>query len=177
MARCSLRAAWRAKPSLGGPMLATSTLKKALAGTTALAAAGLAAGPLSAAGGIQLGISGYYRASAGFLAGGDQTATAGGGGLGDFGRTSGGFRQEIRINFKGQAALDNGITVDALIGINPGGAQGATQLNTGYVEFKGNYGDVRFGTGTSTGSQLDALALTCVYDPGNVTSNFGVNSA
>jgi hypothetical protein len=154
-----------------------SILKKALNGTTALVAVGLAAGQASAGSGIKLGISGYYRASAGVLVGGDQTATAGGGGLGDFGRTSGGFRQEIRINFKGEAALDNGITVGVLVGLNPGGTQGIAQLNTGYVEFKGKYGDLRFGTGTGTGSQLDALALTCVYDPGNVTSNFGVNSA
>lgn len=159
-------------------MPVANTLKKALAGTTALATAGLAAGQVSAdSGGIKLGIGGYYRASAGFLVGGNQTATAGGGGLGDFGRTSGGFRQEIRINFKGQVTLNNGITVDALVGINPGGAQGSTQLNTSYVEFRGIYGDLRFGTGTGTGSQLDALALACVYDPGNVTSNFGVNSA
>src|SRR5579871_6885299 len=159
-------------------MPVANALKKVLAGTTGLATAGLAAGQVSAdSGGIKLGISGYYRASAGILVGGDQAPTAGGGGLGDFGRTSGGFRQEIRINFKGQVTLNNGITVDALVGINPGGAQGSTQLNTSYVEFRGIYGDLRFGTGTGTGSQLDALALSCVYDPGNVTSNFGVNSA
>ena len=159
-------------------MSVPGNLKKALCGTTALTVAGLVIGQASAdSGGIKLGISGYYRASAGILVGGDQTATAGGGGLGDFGRTSGGFRQEIRINFKGETALDNGITVGVLVGLNPGGANGNTQLNTSYVEFKGKYGDLRFGTGTGTGSQLDALALTCVYDPGNVTANFGVNSA
>src|SRR5271168_3148172 len=153
-------------------------MKKALCGTTALIAAGLTVGEAAAdASGIKLGISGYYRASAGFLIGGNQTPTAGGGGLGDFGRTSGGFRQEIRINFKGESTLDNGITVDTLVGINPGGAQGSAELNTAYVDFKGKYGDLRFGTGTGTGSQLDALSLTCVYDPGNVTANFGVNSA
>jgi hypothetical protein len=154
-------------------------MKKFLCGTTALVTVGLAAAQvLAASGGIKLGISGYYRASAGLLVGGDQTPTAGGGGLGDFGRTSGGFRQEIRINFKGESALDNGLTVAVLVGIDPAtGSTLATELNTAYVDFKGKYGDVRFGTGTGTGSQLDALSLTCVYDPGNVTSNFGVNSA
>lgn len=158
-------------------MPVAANLKRVLNGTTGLVA-GLAAGQAAAdSGGIKLGISGYYRASAGILVGGEQAATAGGGGLGDFGRTSGGFRQEIRINFKGDAGLDNGITVGVLVGLNPGGTQGNAQLNTSYVEFKGMYGDLRFGTGTGTGSQLDALALTCVYDPGNVTANFGVNSA
>jgi len=153
-------------------------MKKLLHGTTALVTAGLAVGQASAdSSGIKLGVSGYYRASAGILVGGDQTATAAGGGLGDFGRTSGGFRQEIRINFKGETTLNNGITVGVLVGLNPGGAQGSAQLNTSYVEFRGDYGNLRFGTGTGTGSQLDALSLACVYDPGNVTSNFGVNSA
>src|SRR5271163_2279762 len=102
-------------------------MKKALCATTALVAAGLAAGQASADGGIKLGLSGYYRGSAGILIGGDQTAvghTAKGNtiGLGDFGRTSGGFRQEVRINFKGETTLDNGITVSVLVGLNPEGA-------------------------------------------------------
>jgi len=149
-------------------------MKKVLYGTTALVAAGLAAGQASADG-IKLGISGYYRGSAGVLIGGDQTAAAAGG-LGDFGRTSGGFRQEIRINFKGETTLDNGITVGVLVGINPGSTNAnttETRLNRAYVNFSGKYGDVRFGAG----SPLDAVSQTCVYDPGNVTANFGVNSA
>ncbi|HXQ39755.1 MAG TPA: hypothetical protein VN821_00710, partial [Candidatus Udaeobacter sp.] len=96
-------------------------MKKSLFGTTALVAAGLATSQALADGGIKLDISGYYRASAGVLIGGDQAAVASkikttsggtaGGGLGDFGRTSGGFRQEIRINFKGDFTLPDGITV------------------------------------------------------------------
>jgi len=160
-------------------------MKKALCATTALVAAGLAAGQASADGGIKLGLSGYYRGSAGILIGGDQTAvlvhgtkfgkaTTHIGGLGDFGRTSGGFRQEVRINFKGETTLDNGITVSVLVGLNPNGAANTSgRLNRAYADFSGKYGDVRFGQGSPT----DALGQTCVYDPGNVTSNFGVNSA
>ncbi len=161
-------------------------MKKALFGTTALVAAGLSAGQAMADGGIHLGISGFYRGSAGFLIGGDQAAvpvfhkTTGGGtttsigGLGDFGRTSGGFRQEVRINFKGDFTLPDGITVSALIGINPGGANNVgAQLNRAYADFKGQYGDLRFGQGDA----MDAVKQDCVYDPGNVTSNFGINSA
>jgi len=157
-------------------------MKKALCATTALVAAGLAAGQ-AAADGIKLGLSGYYRGSAGILIGGDQTPVAvhssggkflGTGGLGDFGRTSGGFRQEVRINFKGETTLDNGITVSVLVGLNPNGANNTSgRLNRAYADFSGKYGDVRFGQG----SPVDALAQTCVYDPGNVTANFGVNSS
>jgi outer membrane protein OmpU len=149
-------------------------MKKALCATTALVAAGLAAGQASADGGIKLGLSGFYRGSAGILIGGDQTAGSKGGGLGDFGRTSGGFRQEVRINFKGETTLDNGITVAVLVGLNPNGAANTSgRLNRAYADFSGKYGDVRFGQG----SPLDAVSQTCVYDPGNVTANFGVNSA
>ncbi len=160
-------------------------MKKTLCGTTALVAAGLSAGQALADGGIKLSISGYYRASAGVLIGGDQTpvhfttghaATSGTGGLGDFGRTSGGFRQEIRINFKGAITLPDGISVAATIGINPGSTNGApseTILNRAYVDFQGQYGDLRFGAGDA----MDAVKQDCVYDPGNVTSNFGINSA
>lgn len=160
-------------------------MKKALCATTALVAAGLAAGQASADGGIKLGLSGYYRGSAGILIGGDQTpvlvhgtkfgkATTHTGGLGDFGRTSGGFRQEVRINFKGETTLDNGITVSVLVGLNPNGAANTSgRLNRAYADFSGKYGDVRFGQGSPT----DAVSQTCVYDPGNVTANFGVNSA
>lgn len=156
-------------------------MKKTLLGTTALVAAGLSAGQALADNGIKLGISGYYRASMGILVGGDQTAvhfkTASGGtsvgGLGDFGRTSGGFRQEIRINFKGSFTLPDGITVATTVGMNPQGTQGHSQLNRAYVDFQGAYGDLRFGAGDS----MDAIKQDCVYDPGNVTSNFGINSA
>ena len=152
-------------------------MKKALCATTALVAAGLAAGQASADGGIKLGLSGYYRGSAGILIGGDQTPVgtpAAGKGLGDFQRTSGGFRQEVRINFKGETTLDNGITVSVLVGLNPNGAANTSgRLNRAYADFSGKYGDVRFGQGSPT----DAISQTCVYDPGNVTANFGVNSA
>jgi hypothetical protein len=162
-------------------------MKRALCGTTALVAAGLAVGQASAdSKGIMLGISGYFRGSAGILIGGDQTAVhfatgpgkvatkAGVGGLGDFGRTSGGFRQEVRINFKGQTTLDNGITVSVLVGLNPNGAANVSaRTNRAYADFSGKYGDVRFGQG----DPVVAFESECVYDPGNVTANFGVNSS
>jgi outer membrane protein OmpU len=150
-------------------------MRKALCATTALVAANLAVGQASAdSGGIKLGISGFYRASAGVLIGGDQVQTGPASGQGDFGRDSGGFRQEIRINFKGQTTLDNGLTVGVLVGLNAENAvSGGLSQNRSYVNFAGKYGDVRFGEG----DPVEVLKEMCVFDPGNVTANFGVNSA
>jgi len=154
-------------------------MKKTLLRGTALVAAGLAAGQAVADQQLKLGISGYYRGAVGGIIGGDQfhrtfttakfgTATVG---QGDFGRTNTGFRQEIRINFKGDTTFDNGLTVAVLVGLNPGGANNVSaRLNRAYVDFRGKYGDVRFGQANS------ALLTDCVTDPGNVTANFGVNS-
>jgi outer membrane protein OmpU len=153
-------------------------MKKILYGTTALVAAGLAAGQADAASGLKLGITGFYRGAGGFLVGGDsdhRTTTFGSRiGDGDFGRTSGGFRQEIRLNFTGETTLDNGLTIGVLVGLN-----GENLINVGskttpqkqsWVDFKGKFGDVRFGEFTS------ADTTDCIGDPGNVTANFGVNS-
>ena len=124
-------------------------MRKSLIGTTALVAAGLATGQALADGGIRLGISGYYRGSMGFLIGGNQAAVASGikttsggtagGGLGDFGRTSGGFRQEIRINFKGNFTLPDGINVGVTVGLNPSGAGpgNTATLNRAYADLTG----------------------------------------
>jgi predicted porin len=95
-------------------------------------------------------------------------------GQGNFGRTSGGFRQEIRINFTGETTLDNGLTVGVLVGLNGenliGVGSTTTPVKQSWVDFKGKFGDVRFGEFTG------ALGQDCVVDPGNVTSNFGINS-
>ena len=160
-------------------------MKKTLFGTTALVAASLATCQALADGGIRLDISGYYRGSMGFLIDGNQAPVAVSGtkfgapttfvgGLGDFGRTSGGFRQEVRINFKGDFTLPDGINVGVTVGVNPGGAANTSaQLNRAYADLKGAYGDFRFGQGDA----MDAIKQDCIYDPGNVTSNFGINSA
>src|SRR5579863_3424705 len=155
-------------------------MRKALLCGTTLVAAGLAAGQASADQQLKLGISGFYRGAIDGIVGGDQfhrtfptskfvrTATVG---QGDFGRTDTGFRQETRINFKGDTTFDNGLTVAVLVGLNPGGAANTSaRLNRAYADFRGKYGDVRFGQANS------ALLTDCVADPGNVTANFGVNS-
>jgi outer membrane protein OmpU len=154
-------------------------MRSKLLGGTALVVTGLAAYQAAADQQLKLGISGFYRASAGGIIGGDQVQTSYPAlpafvtaGQGDFDRTGAGFRQEIRINFKGETTFDNGLTVAALIGVNgenTGPGQGLRQ-NRSHIDFRGKYGDVRFGEANS------ALLTDCVADPGNVTANFGVNS-
>src|SRR5215831_15466473 len=159
-------------------------MKKALYGTTALIAAGLVAGEASAAGGLKLSITSFYRNSLGGSVGNAPTSqhvvTSGGvatsistAGLGNFDRQNVSMRQEIRVNFTGQTTLDNGITVGVLVGLNGENVAksgSTTQVNRAYADFSGKFGLVRVGEANS------ALVTDCVGDPGNVTSNFGVNS-
>jgi len=169
-------------------------MKKVLYGTTALVAAGLVAGEASAASGLKLGITGFYRNAIGGTFGNSPTTQFGGSGafsgatpggalapnagtttagLGNFGRQNVSMRQEIRVNFTGQTTLDNGITVGVLVGLNGENVAksgSTTQVNRAYADFSGKFGLVRVGEANS------ALVTDCVVDPGNVTSNFGVNS-
>jgi outer membrane protein OmpU len=155
-------------------------MKKVLYGTTALVAAGLVAGEASAASALKLGITGFYRNAIGGSFGNGpttQTATSGGGvstaGLGNFDRQNVSMRQEIRVNFTGQTTLDNGITVGVLVGLNGENVAksgSTTQVNRAYADFSGKFGLIRVGEANG------ALTTDCVVDPGNVTSNFGVNS-
>jgi predicted porin len=143
-------------------------------------AGGLGAGEASAASGLKLGITGFYRNAIGGSFGNGpttQTPTTGGGfstaGLGNFDRQAVSMRQEIRVNFTGQTTLDNGITVGVLVGLNGENVAksgSTTQVNRAYADFSGKFGLVRVGEANS------ALVTDCVVDPGNVTSNFGVNS-
>ena len=83
------------------------------------------------------------------------------------------MRQEIRVNFTGETTLDNGITVGVLVGLNGENVMksgNTTQVNRAYADFSGRFGMIRIGETDS------ALGTDCVADPGNVTSNFGVNS-
>ena len=153
-------------------------MKRVLYGTTALVAAGLAAGDTMAASGLKLGITGFYRNSLGASFGNSPTSKFLGPagttfGLGNFDRQNVSMRQEIRVNFTGETTLDNGITVGVLVGLNGESVAksgSTTQVNRAYADFSGKFGLVRIGEATG------ALGTDCVGDPGNVTSNFGVNS-
>jgi outer membrane protein OmpU len=153
-------------------------MKKALFGTTALVAAAVATGQANAASGLKLGITGYYRGAIGASFGDSGTpppSVPGSSGGGMFGRNNVAFRQEVRVNFTGSTTLDNGITVDVLVGLNAGGGNQVTsnagaRINRAYMDISGKFGQVRFGDANS------AYQSMCVGDPGNVTANFGLNS-
>ena len=155
-------------------------MKKILYGTTALVAAGLTAGETMAASGLKLGIDGFYNNSIGgsfgnapttqFPSGGGGVTTAG---LGNFDRQAVSMRQEIRVDFTGQTQLDNGITVGVLVGLNGENvakSDSDEQFDRAYADFSGKFGLIRIGEASG------ALVTDCITDPGNVTSNFGVNS-
>src|SRR5262249_44710655 len=155
-------------------------MKRILCGTTALVAVGLVAGEAPAASGLKLGITGFFRNAIGASFGNSPTSkhiTASGGistaGLGNFDRQSVSMRQEIRVNFTGTTTPDNAITVGVLVGLNGESVakSGSTsQVNRAYADFSGKFGMIRVGEANS------ALVTDCIGDPGNVTSNFGVNS-
>src|SRR5262252_10722102 len=154
-------------------------MRRVLCGTTALVAASLAVGEASAASGLQLGINGFFRNAIGAAWGNGPMAnvsTVGGAyssaGLNSFDKQDVSMRQEIRINFTGETTLDNGITVGVLVGLNGENVAKSgsmNQINRAYADFSGKFGLLRIGETDS------ALGSDCVTDPGNVTSNFGVN--
>ena len=151
-------------------------MKKALFGTTALVAAAVVAGQADAASGLKLGISGFYRGAVG-VSFGDSNANPifSSTGTGMYGRNNVAFRQEVRVNFTGATTLDNGITVDVLVGLNAGGGNSTSsnapaRINRAYMDVSGKFGQIRFGDANS------AYQSMCVGDPGNVTANFGLNS-
>jgi outer membrane protein OmpU len=148
-------------------------MKRVYLTTTALVAIGAAVSQPAAADGLKVGIAGFYRGAMGILAGGDSFEGPAFG-LGDGNRTSGGFRQEIRINITGKTTLDNGLTVGVLVGLNGenliGVGNTTTPTKQSYADFMGKFGDIRFGEANG------ALRTDCVIDPGNVTANFGVNT-
>ena len=159
-------------------------MKAWVTGTSALVTAALAAGEAPAASGLKLGITGFYRNAIGGSFGNSPTsqhiATSGGAatsvstaGLGNFDRQAVSMRQQIRVNFTGKTKLDNGMTVGVLVGLdgeNVAKSDSTSQVNRAYGFFSGKFGEVR------VGEVYSALVTDCVLDPGNVTSNFGVNS-
>ena len=146
---------------------------------------GLVAGDASAASGLKLGITGFYRNAIGGSFGNSPTSQHFGtgplaqgvgvttSGLGNFDRQNVSMRQQIRVNFTGKTTLDNGITVGVLVGLdaeNVAKSDSTSQINRAYADFSGKFGQIRVGEAYS------ALVTDCVMDPGNVTSQFGVNN-
>ena len=125
-------------------------MKKALLGTTALVAAGLAVGDAYAADTcVQLTIGGRYMGAAGALFG--ETS--------DFYREGNTrnyvFKQDVEVYFQGHTTLDNGLEVGARVELE--GQTSSDQIDAVYAYFSGGFGQVRFGD-TARGAQRHQLA-------------------
>lgn len=117
-------------------------MKKLLLGTTALAAAGLVAGPAMADDGkISLSVGGYYQNFISFVSQDDDTT----GPDREFNPVN--VRHEGEIHFKGETTLDNGLTVGfqaQLEAITQG-----DQMDETYLYFSGSWGRLIMGSENS----------------------------
>ncbi|MGH6959829.1 MAG: porin [Dongiaceae bacterium] len=133
-----------------------------LLGSTALAAAGLIAGPAIAADGVKLGIAGRYAAAFGGAIGEDSNAFGFEDAIRDYVA-----KQDVEIHFRGETTLANGLTVGARVELE--GQTSSDQIDAVYVYFNGNFGEIRFG------DTLEALASLCYTIP-SASNMFGADS-
>jgi len=136
-------------------------MKKALLGTTALIAAGLAVGDAYAADGVKLSIGGRYMGAAGVVF--DDSDVPG---LDDTWRNYV-FKQDVEVYFLGETVLDNGLTVGARVELE--GQTSGDQIDAVYAYFSGGFGEIRFG---DTG---EAMAQLCYLVP-SASAIFGADS-
>jgi hypothetical protein len=125
-------------------------MKHVLLRTTAIVGVGLMASNAQAAQGIQLGIGGYYEAAAGLILSQSDNNGEPGHNTRDIV-----FRQDVEVHFKGEAKLDNGLTVGARIEME--GQQSNDQIDEVWAYFKGGWGQVRFGDDDDATRQLHYL--------------------
>jgi hypothetical protein len=137
-------------------------MKKALLGTTALVAAGLAFGNAAyAADGVKLSIGGRYMGAAGVNFS-DADGFSDGGQTRDYV-----FKQDVEVYFLGETVLDNGLTVGARVELE--GQTSSDQIDAVYAYFSGGFGEIRFG---DTG---EAMAQLCYVAP-TASGIFGADS-
>lgn len=140
-------------------------MKSVLLGSTALAAAGMACASVAAADGVELEIGGRYMGTAGVVFGEDFSASSG---IGDSGVRNYVFKQDVELDFSGEAVLDNGLTVGALIRLE-GQTEEDDQIDKVYAYFSGGFGELRFG------DQEEAYAQLCYLVP-SASELFGADS-
>jgi predicted porin len=140
-------------------------MKHLLLGTTALVAAGLMVGEAYAADGVKLGLGGMYRGAYGshFDTQGGET---GGVDDADLDRSDV-VKQDIEVHFKGEAVLDNGLTVGARVELE--GQDSADQIDVAYAYLSGGFGEFRLG------DTADAYAQMCYLVPA-ASHIFGADS-
>lgn len=114
------------------------SIKRALLGTTALVAVGVAAGPTFAADPVSLAVGGYYRTSAVQIIDDDDGAGQGGNGFQDTFIT-----QDVEVHFTGETTLDNGLTVGVNIQLE--GETNGDQIDETWAYVSGSWGQLRIG--------------------------------
>jgi outer membrane protein OmpU len=137
-------------------------MKKALLGTTALIAAGLAIGDAYAADGVKLSIGGRYMGAAGVLFAEDSDISGQ-----DSSTRNYVFKQDVEVYFLGETVLDNGLTVGARVELE--GQTSGDQIDAVFAYFSGGFGEIRFG---DTG---EAMAQLCYLVP-SASAIFGADS-
>jgi len=136
-------------------------MKKALLGTTALIAAGLAIGDAYAADGVKLSIGGRYMGAAGVLFAEDAD------GFDDDASRNYVFKQDVEVYFLGETVLDNGLTVGARVELE--GQTSGDQIDAVFAYFSGGFGEIRFG------DTAEAMAQMCYLVP-SASGIFGADS-
>jgi outer membrane protein OmpU len=139
-------------------------MKQVLLGSTALLVAGLAGNAL-AADGIELEIGGRYKGAAGLVLSEDFSGSSGVAGDDVRGYV---FKQDVEIDFEGEAELDNGLTVGAVIEFE-GQTDEEDQIGSVYATFSGSFGQLRFG------DTEEAYAQLCYQVP-TASELFGADS-
>ena len=114
-------------------------MRTILLGTTALVAAGLAAGPGWAADPVALNLGGYYRTAVGAILDDDDDAGEGGVNAHDYFH-----EQDVEVHFTGKTTLDNGLTVGVNVQLE-GQTQGGDQIDETWAYVSGSWGELRIG--------------------------------
>jgi hypothetical protein len=139
-------------------------MKKALYGSTALAAAGLLAGGAQAAEKIQVGVAGYFQAF-GVYSDQDDGAGEPAAGLRDHH-----LAREGEIYFRGTTVLDNGLEVGVLVQLETETC--ADQIDQSYIWFEGGFGQLRLGNHYGASYEMFYGAPTPILGHGVNTPNF-----
>jgi outer membrane protein OmpU len=144
-------------------------MKKALLGTTALIAAGLAFGNAAyAADGVKLSIGGRYMGAAGYNF---EDAD----GFSNDAARDYVFKQDVEVYFLGETVLDNGLTVGARVELE--GQTSSDQIDAVYAYFSGGFGEIRFGDTGEAMAQLCYVAPTASGIFGADSPNFNFSNA
>ncbi len=143
-------------------------MKKALLGTTALIAAGLAVGDAYAADGVKLGLGGRYMGAAGVTF--DDAD-----GFDEDDARAYVFKQDVEVYFRGETVLDNGLTVGARVELE--GQTSGDQIDAVYAYFSGGFGEIRFGDTAEAFAQMCYLVPTASGIFGADSPNFNFSNA